>query len=777
MNILKRKFKRSVFIRMLTYSLLPIIIVFIILTTVQVYQSVKLREKTVSKYLEGLKSNLVQVENYINLLVDGIELLCTDENIMELITAKHGNYEEKIAKNYNIQKTLVYYKNMYDFISNISVVNRNGNYVIDSTKRTDVENYYSNIRVYDKYDYAFWKEIDLKASGYEIYPPTEVTDYSIKETVFPMVISRVRDISIDNLVVIDLKYDVISDVLRSGVNADDSTFFMVSEINEKSTVFSGELPEKFKNDKKLLKQLRENQIAEYSFDGEKYFIVSHKDKSSFMNQFRYCLMLPEKSLLQEFNSVIKRIYFFMFLVIIVVVFVCFYLSKKLYNPLAEIVGDIKEHNLSDKSFNDEFELLSKAFCEIINLNSELDNKLEKSFSLINEKKLLGILNSKGYINSAEIDVIFKENNFFGKNRIFCVVCVRLDFTPLFYDNFSQEQYINISDKLYVIFESYFNDKRKSILLLQGNENFVIVFDADKTTADSVFGRLKKFADIFENDKELVKLSAGIGSVYSGYDGMRKSYAEGMKALEIAGLSKERNVIVYKSENESVVQYSFTFEQESTLMNYMIKGDSENVSVVIERLSEENPACGEASVRRLYDRILQTALRAATVKGVKTDEICGRDDANGELAFGSLDINEFVGFVENVVKKVTESSNIKVTHKDMSGLIEYIDKHYAEEIYLGNMAEKLNTSPKYLSRIVKEQLGVNFSQYVAGVRIQKAKQLLVGTNKTVNEIMELTGFTMRNTFIRTFRKFEGVTPSEYRKMMINDITKELKSEDS
>ena len=96
-----------------------------------------------------------------------------------------------------------------------------------------------------------------------------------------------------------------------------------------------------------------------------------------MNQFRYCLMLPEKSLLQEFNSVIKRIYFFMFLVIIAVVFVCFYLSKKLYNPLAEIVGDIKEHNLSDKSFNDEFELLSKAFCEIINLNSELDNKLEK----------------------------------------------------------------------------------------------------------------------------------------------------------------------------------------------------------------------------------------------------------------------------------------------------------------------------------------------------------------------------------------------------------------
>lgn len=62
---------------------------------------------------------------------------------------------------------------------------------------------------------------------------------------------------------------------------------------------------------------------------------------------------------------------------------------------------------------------------------------------------------------------------------------------------------------------------------------------------------------------------------------------------------------------------------------------------------------------------------------------------------------------------------------------------------------------------KEQFGVNFVDYLAQIRINKAKEYL-STTKTIGEIFTLTGFNNRNTFLRTFKKITGLSPSEYKK---------------
>ena len=83
--------------------------------------------------------------------------------------------------------------------------------------------------------------------------------------------------------------------------------------------------------------------------------------------------------------------------------------------------------------------------------------------------------------------------------------------------------------------------------------------------------------------------------------------------------------------------------------------------------------------------------------------------------------------------------------------------------MDKIADIFGVSSKYLSRLIKEQIGINFIQYVMSVRIFKASEMLKNTSMTVNEIMEKTGFNSRNTFIRVFKKFEGLTPSEYKKI--------------
>ncbi len=117
--------------------------------------------------------------------------------------------------------------------------------------------------------------------------------------------------------------------------------------------------------------------------------------------------------------------------------------------------------------------------------------------------------------------------------VFIVVYIKIKFTSEFYDCFNQEQYIKISDQLYCIFETYFNEENKSFLLSQSNENFIILFNARKNILSDIVFTLEKLAKVFEIDKNFMKLSVGVGNEYTDYEGMRKSYKESVRALAIA----------------------------------------------------------------------------------------------------------------------------------------------------------------------------------------------------------------------------------------------------
>jgi two-component system response regulator YesN len=73
--------------------------------------------------------------------------------------------------------------------------------------------------------------------------------------------------------------------------------------------------------------------------------------------------------------------------------------------------------------------------------------------------------------------------------------------------------------------------------------------------------------------------------------------------------------------------------------------------------------------------------------------------------------------------------------------------------------KLNAA--YLSRLFKEQTGETFSSFVARTRMEKARDLLVTTDISVEEIGRMVGVSSRSTFNRLFKKFVGVSPGTYR----------------
>ena len=111
----------------------------------------------------------------------------------------------------------------------------------------------------------------------------------------------------------------------------------------------------------------------------------------------------------------------------------------------------------------------------------------------------------------------------------------------------------------------------------------------------------------------------------------------------------------------------------------------------------------------------------------------------------------------------ESEVIQGKRMHVMDVREYIDRHYALDITLEELASKFFINKTYLSEMFKEQYGIALKDYLVSVRITEAKRLLRFTTKTTEEIANMVGINSAAYFSRAFKRVEGVTPTEYRQM--------------
>ncbi|WP_310830776.1 PocR ligand-binding domain-containing protein [Paenibacillus pedocola] len=98
--------------------------------------------------------------------------------------------------------------------------------------------------------------------------------------------------------------------------------------------------------------------------------------------------------------------------------------------------------------------------------------------------------------------------------------------------------------------------------------------------------------------------------------------------------------------------------------------------------------------------------------------------------------------------------------------DYFYQHKHKNITLNDMAKQCHISPSYFSRIFTKETGENFSTFAPRLKVEWAKQLLETTDQPVNQISDTLGFCDAGYFIKTFKKFEHLTPSVYRTMYRN-----------
>ena len=130
-----------------------------------------------------------------------------------------------------------------------------------------------------------------------------------------------------------------------------------------------------------------------------------------------------------------------------------------------------------------------------------------------------------------------------------------------------------------------------------------------------------------------------------------------------------------------------------------------------------------------------------------------------------DIQEALAQMEKFLSVLTECIvNAKVDNADavIRRAIDYMEQHYAEKLTLDEVAGYVGISKYYFSNLFNKICDAGFSSYLNEIRIREAKKMLKNPQMNVKQVAYLSGYNDQQYFSKTFKKYTGMTITEYRK---------------
>lgn len=129
--------------------------------------------------------------------------------------------------------------------------------------------------------------------------------------------------------------------------------------------------------------------------------------------------------------------------------------------------------------------------------------------------------------------------------------------------------------------------------------------------------------------------------------------------------------------------------------------------------------------------------------------------------------QFISFQKFIEKaaSIYNQNDHSYRFEVISRIQEIIEIRLSDNITLESIADEMFFTTSYLSRLFKKQTGKNFSEYIIDRRLEKAKLLLLSTNRTIDSIAQETGYENANSFRRLFKSKIGISATEYRSLHI------------
>ncbi|MFD2611413.1 response regulator transcription factor [Paenibacillus gansuensis] len=270
----------------------------------------------------------------------------------------------------------------------------------------------------------------------------------------------------------------------------------------------------------------------------------------------------------------------------------------------------------------------------------------------------------------------------------------------------------------------------------------------------------------------IRMQVGIGRIKPMLSCAAESTEEAFQALHDRRTTPDTTVPVFRynpkgaDKDPSVELQSVRFYQEmAEALRGLEASRAEAALVTYCGKIAKYPALSSAMLQQTASELWAIFSYTMYSSGILLEDSFPQEEVHRRIRSISVleQFKEWAGSqVSEICRRFSRSENLK--HKQaVDFMTDYIHEHYAEDIRLAELAEKVFISRNYLSNIFRSSTGETFNDYVTRVRMEKAKCMIMEGKLMIYEIAERVGYKNVPYFTTLFKKHTGRNPSDYVKI--------------
>jgi AraC-like DNA-binding protein len=500
-------------------------------------------------------------------------------------------------------------------------------------------------------------------------------------------------------------------------------------------------------------------VNNIKLNGKNYSLVSVESE---LSGWKFITLMEADQFFKLLDNTTLLIFAMLIVLLIVGLVLAVILGKNQYKPIQNLfeITNKGRKKTADLESGNELETLRKTITHVFEDHQILNETMFMQKPFARDQFLVKLL--KGNISDGkEINSLLHSLNIQMKDGHYFVTIVYFEKGTFIDNNLEErEKVFNILSNI-----SLENATAHGIDLFY-NDAMALIVSLDQVAKGANKERQKLVPQIQQYIHEtcLFDPTIGVGGLYGEKNLINRSYIEALATMEYK-FAKPQGSIIYFEEISIQPEQSlgYPIEEQMKLVQSLKQGDQ---IVAAETLCNmfTNLADKDLSIQVLkcicFD-IINAIVKTISEMGLSKDI----QDFKAIADFNSIEqlhkqLHELVLTICEEVDGKKESHNNKLRND----VLDYIKNNYnMYELSLESIAFEFQLSVSYLSRFIKGQTGVTFTQYLQDLRMEDVKKQLKETDKPIKEIVVQVGYLDVANFTRKFKKIVGVTPGQYRNL--------------
>lgn len=281
----------------------------------------------------------------------------------------------------------------------------------------------------------------------------------------------------------------------------------------------------------------------------------------------------------------------------------------------------------------------------------------------------------------------------------------------------------------------------------------------------------------------MELTISISGRHTSWIGIAEAYQEAVDAMEYKMVLGKKGIITYGDVRSDAMAddpfgYYYPLQVEQQLLNFIKAGDTDQASAYMNEITERNfdkPIMSLTLARCLIFNLVGTMIKAINDLGDRDNHSLTQYPHRIEDIIAGDTIQEMQEALQNLLEEVCSyaadkrATNVSQEREDSlrhlsTQVTQYIENNYTDvNLNVNAIGEHFELKGSYLSKLFKNQTGEGLLDCIHKCRIRQAKEMIKHKQESITEISRLVGYNDAATFIRVFKKYEGITPGKYKEI--------------